>query len=311
MPTITVSQLAARLSQEEPFLSTAVTPVKSRAMVGCIVRPGSEPGQSAEMLTILRAIRDGDPWSGQTAFPGGRCEVEDDGDDLATVIREVREEVGINLADETHYRLLGRVCDIEIYRRGRIHMVIGCLVFEQLAPDSLTLDPREVSASGWVPLSLIGYATSDDLHNTYWTVPRGWGLPSYLHGYLELTGLNRVALATLPIVMRDAVKARPDVAVDDLSLWGITLQFSNMIARDGNPLRLYRKLPVLGMRIPRKFNSIVHDLLVALYHSTYNRRGLRDGSAMHLSYFCFFHGILACLIAAAAGAAYIGLRSRL
>ncbi|KAF4695992.1 hypothetical protein FOZ60_002713 [Perkinsus olseni] len=287
MPTITVSQLAARLSQEEPFLSAAVTPVKSRAMVGCIVRPGSEPGQSAEMLTILRAIREGDPWSGQTAFPGGRCEIEDDGDDLATVIREVREEVGINLADETHYRLLGRVSDIEIYRRGRIHMVIGCLVFEQLAPDSLNLDPREVSASG------VG------------------GLPSYLHGYLELIGLNRVALATLPIVMRDPVKARPDVSVDDLSLWGITLQFSTMIARAGSPLRLYRKLPILGVRIPRKFNSIFHDLLVALYHSTYNRRGLRDGSAMHLSYFCFFHGVLACLIAAAAGAAYIGLRSRL
>lgn len=312
MSSTTISQLSSRLAREEPFLSAAKTPVKSRAMVGCIVRPGSQSGDSAEMLIILRAIRENDPWSGQTAFPGGRCEIDDNGDDMVTVVREVWEEIGVDLSDKTHYRVLGRVSDIEVYRGGRVHMVVGCIVFEQIVPpESLTLAPLEVAACGWVPLSTVGCATSDDLRSTYWAVPRSWGLPSYTYGYLQLLGLTRVAVATLPITMRDPVRSSPDIGVDGLSIAGLTLQFASMIARD-SPLRLYRKLPLLGSRIPHKFNSILHDLMLALYHSTYNRRGLRDGSAMHFSYFCFLHGVFTCLATlAAAGAAYVSLRSRL
>lgn len=45
------------------------------------------------MLIIRRAERDGDPWSGQLALPGGRWE-QGDQDLLATAMRETEEEVG-------------------------------------------------------------------------------------------------------------------------------------------------------------------------------------------------------------------------
>ena len=48
------------------------------------------------LLLIRRAERDGDPWSGNLALPGGRWHVEDP-DLLATAIRETAEETGVAL----------------------------------------------------------------------------------------------------------------------------------------------------------------------------------------------------------------------
>ncbi|MBP6821671.1 MAG: CoA pyrophosphatase [Acidobacteria bacterium] len=51
---------------------------------------------AAELLIIKRAERDGDPWSGHLALPGGRAEPED-ADLLATAARETHEEIGVDL----------------------------------------------------------------------------------------------------------------------------------------------------------------------------------------------------------------------
>jgi 8-oxo-dGTP pyrophosphatase MutT (NUDIX family) len=48
------------------------------------------------ILLVRRVVREGDPWSGQMALPGGRREAEDP-DLLATAIRETEEEVGMSL----------------------------------------------------------------------------------------------------------------------------------------------------------------------------------------------------------------------
>ena len=54
------------------------------AAVAAILRDGGADG--AEVLFILRAESDRDPWSGHIAFPGGRRE-PDDGSLLTTAIR--------------------------------------------------------------------------------------------------------------------------------------------------------------------------------------------------------------------------------
>src|SRR5579875_394388 len=60
-----------------------------RAAVAVIIRNDNEA------LFVRRIKREGDPWSGDIAFPGGMCKTEEDF--IHAVIREVYEEVGIDL----------------------------------------------------------------------------------------------------------------------------------------------------------------------------------------------------------------------
>ncbi len=65
------------------------------AVVGALLL--DTPGRGLETLLIQRPERRDDPWSGQVGFPGGRVK-SSDGSPRAALWREVREEVGIDLA---------------------------------------------------------------------------------------------------------------------------------------------------------------------------------------------------------------------
>ncbi|HET6763151.1 MAG TPA: CoA pyrophosphatase [Longimicrobiaceae bacterium] len=64
-----------------------------RAAVALVLRAA---GDDLEVLLIRRAEREGDPWSGHMAFPGGRADPRD-ADTIATAARETMEEVGIDV----------------------------------------------------------------------------------------------------------------------------------------------------------------------------------------------------------------------
>jgi len=58
-----------------------------------------------ELLLVKRAVNPSDPWSGDMALPGGRRHQKDK-DVFETVVRETREETGINLL---LYEMLGHL----------------------------------------------------------------------------------------------------------------------------------------------------------------------------------------------------------
>ena len=71
-------------------------------------------------------MNENDPWSGQMAFPGGRCEPEDVGL-LETACRETSEEIGLDL---TSSETFGRLDDLQGRHGGRSkNIVISCYVF--------------------------------------------------------------------------------------------------------------------------------------------------------------------------------------
>lgn len=120
-----------------------------RAAVAAILRPASS---GPELLFIHRAEDSRDPWSGHMAFPGGKVD-ESDGDALSAVLRETREEIGLDL--EAHARRLGRLSDVRAVGRGRpLSMVISPFVFELTTTPELTTN-YEVEAVVWVPTSFL------------------------------------------------------------------------------------------------------------------------------------------------------------
>jgi 8-oxo-dGTP pyrophosphatase MutT (NUDIX family) len=99
---ITFSEIQARLAAREP--RRIEDPEAWNAAVAIIL--GAAPA-SPDILLIKRAEKQGDPWSGQMALPGGRMDPTDGGL-LDTVMREVLEETGIDLGTAT---VLGELDD--------------------------------------------------------------------------------------------------------------------------------------------------------------------------------------------------------
>jgi len=122
----------------------------NRAAVAMVLRETRDAGP--EVLFIERAEKEGDPWSGHMAFPGGRV---DPGDPSlrAAAERETHEEVGLSLAPA---RLLGRLDDLEGRSAGRpAGLVISAFVFHHPAPGRLVAN-HEVATTHWVPVFELG-----------------------------------------------------------------------------------------------------------------------------------------------------------
>jgi len=140
-----VAEIRSALSAHEP--ETLPAPPTGHAAVAVIVR---EIAGVPEVLFIERAKREGDPWSGHMAFPGGRLDPADE-DARNAAERETLEEVGVSLADA---EALGRLDDLRGHpaaaRSGAA--VISAFVYHVVDPGPLKPN-REVEQAFWFPLA--------------------------------------------------------------------------------------------------------------------------------------------------------------
>ncbi len=90
-------------------------PTGRRAAVAVVLR---EIDGRPEVLLIERATKEGDPWSGHMAFPGGRVE-DVDGSIQIAAERETFEEVGVSLEGA---ELIGRLDDLQGRHAGRLDL---------------------------------------------------------------------------------------------------------------------------------------------------------------------------------------------
>lgn len=150
-----------------------------RAAVAVILAPGA---CGPELLLIERAQRDGDPWSGHMALPGGRLDARD-ADWLAAARRETREEIGVELADD---ELVGELDDLRPVT-APTRIVVRPFVFAVARRPSITLSD-EVARVEWTTLAeLARTAGSVEVHHL--GAPRV--MPSYFVGGRPVWGMTQ------------------------------------------------------------------------------------------------------------------------
>jgi 8-oxo-dGTP pyrophosphatase MutT (NUDIX family) len=138
--------------------------------------------EAPSILLIKRTEREGDPWSGQVAFPGGKVQ-EGDATLKDTAMRETKEEVGIDL--RTRAEFLGYFTPLMTHT-GTMEVVPSAF----LLTDEVEVRPNEeVASSRWVKLDRL---LSGRAKSTY---------------RLELGG---------------EVREMPAMLVDDYVVWGLT-----------------------------------------------------------------------------------------
>jgi 8-oxo-dGTP pyrophosphatase MutT (NUDIX family) len=141
MPSL--DEIRRALAARAPELAS--DPSSQRAAVAICLRER----RGAEVLLIERARREGDPWSGHMAFPGGRVDAGDRSPRRAAE-RETFEEVGLRLLGAER---LGRLDDLRGHHAaGDPALVISAFVYRVPDPPPLVLS-EEVEQAFWFPLA--------------------------------------------------------------------------------------------------------------------------------------------------------------
>ncbi len=140
---LSLDEVCRRLAAGRPP-EAGFCPHAARAAVALVLRPG--PG-GAEMLFIERARKEGDPWSGHLAFPGGRLEPSDP-DARAAAERETLEEVGLDLRGARFAGEVGAVCG------DRLPVTVQCFAYAVAGGEPLRPN-HEVAHAFWVPLGVL------------------------------------------------------------------------------------------------------------------------------------------------------------
>ncbi len=166
-----------------------------RAAVAIILRQGK---CGLEALMIKRAEREGDPWSGQMGFPGGRAE-QSDRNNLHTATRESWEEIGLDM--KQHTDVVGRLSDLLAQpHRWRKPMVVTPYLFSIQQVPELTAN-YEVAEVVWIPLSfLVNKNNRQSMKITRQNIEMT--LPCYFYNEQRIWGMSLRMLDELTLALK-------------------------------------------------------------------------------------------------------------
>ena len=145
----------------------------------------SQRGGKSNILFIKRREIPGDPWSGDVALPGGRKRLEDR-DLLSTVVREVAEEVGIDLSGVEPLVVIGPFSP-----RNEPGLMVIAYIFSLGAEKVCASSGEEVSEIFWVPIDELISSRREI------TLPGRGRVQAYLWRGKVIWGLTERILSTL------------------------------------------------------------------------------------------------------------------
>jgi 8-oxo-dGTP pyrophosphatase MutT (NUDIX family) len=165
-----------------------------RAAVAIVLRRTAD--EVVELLLIKRSEREGDPWSGHVALPGGRRDPSD-ATLQDTAIRETWEETGIDLARDGI--VLGMLDELRP-RTPTLPAIIVTPFVAIVRPEVVIQPSDEVASAFWVALAALedpSLAVESDV------TARGatWRVPSYVLGGHIVWGMTERILRNLQRVL--------------------------------------------------------------------------------------------------------------
>ena len=137
---LNLTSIANHLAKQSPEIQALRK--KGHAAVAIILQEGEV---SPEVLFIIRAEHDQDPWSGNIAFPGGRLNSTEETPQQAAE-RETFEELALPLGQA---RYLGRLNDLY---GSTLPVLVSCFVYQLLEPTRLQPN-HEVASTFWCPIA--------------------------------------------------------------------------------------------------------------------------------------------------------------
>lgn len=180
----------ARALEERPGVLAPDDGAPRRAAVAVVFRRADD--DVLELLLIKRSERQGDPWSGHVALPGGRHE-PGDATLQDTAVRETLEETGIDIARDGV--VLGTLDEL----RPRTPVLPPIIVtpFVAVVPATVSILPSdEVADSFWVSLASLAdpsMAVESDITSRGTT----WRVPTYRVGAHVVWGMTERILRNL------------------------------------------------------------------------------------------------------------------
>eukprot|EP00241_Pyramimonas_parkeae_P005493 CAMPEP_0114255376 /NCGR_PEP_ID=MMETSP0058-20121206/17521_1 /TAXON_ID=36894 /ORGANISM="Pyramimonas parkeae, CCMP726" /LENGTH=374 /DNA_ID=CAMNT_0001369741 /DNA_START=440 /DNA_END=1564 /DNA_ORIENTATION=- len=229
----------------KPHESSSKIPIKiRRASVALVLRPPADPGAASagvEVLLLKRAIRAGDPWSGNVCLPGGHV---DEGETLEqAALRETQEETGLDLT-RLGARVLGRLDDRRATGTTKL-IVISVFVFalpHQHRNPPVVLQTSEIVGHRWIPLSVFAAPETSVWHEISLT---RFVKSEVVAEFLKAVGLGTmlfpaIQLPSPPDSIMDPPDSSPQDREHDFVLWGLTLtMISDLLAAGSMPASIH------------------------------------------------------------------------
>lgn len=195
MRSVSLKDVRERLGSHSPACGELTA--KQQAAVAMILRPNVELG--VEMLLIKRGDREGDPWSGHMAFPGGRIEI-DDASLQAAAERETLEEIGVDLANDVGLPL-GQLAPLRPLS-SPYNVAVTPFVYELSREPARYILNHEVAEVHWTPISPM--MRGDSITRIDWN-------------------------------FENEIRSMPGFRVSNRTVWGMTYQMLNSLFRVIDP----------------------------------------------------------------------------
>ena len=172
-------------------------------------------GNIFEILFIQRSINKKDRHSGQLALPGGKC--DNDESDLEAVIREVFEEIGINIKDISNkIKYLGKLNKNFFHGYYPTHTSLASLhIFFDFAKNHVIANAAEVRDYKWVPAMIFMKISKNTL------ILQDFYLPKLARIFTKC--LSKEIVNEMEKFYKNTTFTTFDVGMD-AKLWGFTLE---------------------------------------------------------------------------------------